>query len=366
MLMRKTIVNVIIAAALLAALPIAAADVKVELRRQPQEWIGSSVIADDGSGVVAVASHAPRYSRLVSFNKSGAATELRVPGIAINAIEPLGRNRYFVSGAVNGHYAARVIETSKSGATTVWDSTSLGEKVTRNEYAVVAVDATGAEWAALAPAAGGRFSVLFGSTSGSAAGAQYHFESAATFQGSRPRGFSGGSYDLAMLNGPRGDAHVAVLLPTGSVYVVSAKSGLKTILTSPLGGAQLLWEPSTQTLWVQSGEAWSSFPLAATIRESKEKTAKPALKRASLTTKFERKSGRAVSAFPLSGGRFALRTNHDGRSAIEIFTAADATPQIIGLSDVPPTGIVKVSPGAKYLLALPEGPKSNSVVIKTP
>lgn len=364
--MRKNIVTLMIAAALLAALPVAAADVKVELRRQAKEWIGSSVIADDGSGVVAVASHAPRYSRLVSFNKSGAATEVRVPGIAINAIEPLGKNRYFVSGAVDGHYAARVIEASKSGVVTLWDSASLGTSVTGNENAVVAVDGSGTEWAALVPSTGGRFSVLFGTVSGPVASATYHFESASSFKGAPPRGFSGGSYDLAMLNGPKGDTHAAVLMPSGSVFVVSAKSGLKTILTSPLGGGQLLWEPSTQTLWVESGDAWSSFPLAATIRESKEKTAKPSTKRPALTTKFERKSGRAVSAFPLSGGRFALRTNDSGRSALEIFPAADAAPQVIGLSDLPPAGIVKVSPGAKYLLALPEGPKSSTIVIKTP
>lgn len=365
--MRKNIMNLMIAAALLAALPVAAADVKVNLRLQPKEWIGSSVIADDGSGVIAVASHAPRYSRLVSFDKSGAATELRVPGIAINALQPLGRNRYFISGAVDGHYAARVIETSKNGVATVWDSSSLGDAVTRNEDAVVAVDATGTEWAALVPSAGGRFSVLFGSVAGgSTAVAKHHFESGASFKGAAPRGYSGGSFDLAMLDGPRGDAHVAILIPTGSVYVVSAKSGLKTILTSPLGGGELLWEPSTRTLWVESGDAWSSFPLAETIRTPKQAAAKPALKRPALTTKFDRRSGRAVTAFPLTGGRFALRTNDGGRSAIELFTAADAQPQVIGLSDLPPTGIVKVSPSARYLLTLPQGPKSSAAVIRTP
>ena len=365
--MRTQVMKLMIAAALLGSLPLAA-DVKVDLRRQAQEWIGSSVIADDGSGVVAVASHSPRYSRIVSFNKSGAASELRVPGLAINAIEPLGRNRYFVSGAAGGHYTARVIEASKggSGVVTVWDSASLGSAVTGNENAVVAVDASGAEWTALVPSTNGKFSVLFGSVPGTAAEMQYHFESGSSFKGAPARGFSGGSYDLAMLNAPRGDAHAAVLTPSGSVYVVSAKSGLKAVLTSPLGGGQLLWEPSTQTLWVESGDAWSSFPLAATIREQKEKTAKPAVQRASLTTKFDRRSGRAVSAFPLSGGRFALRTNNGGRSSIEIFTAADATPQVIGLSDIPQTGIVKISPSARYLLALPDGPKSNAILIKTP
>lgn len=363
--MSKNIVNAVIAAVLLIALPLAAADVKVDLRLQAKEWIGSSAIADDGSGVVAVASHAPRYSRLVSFDKSGAATELRVPGIAINAIEPLGRNRYFISGAVDGHYAARVIEASAKGVVTVWDSSSLGETVARNEEAVVAVDGTGTEWAALVPSANGRFSVLFGGVSG-ASGPKYHFEHGATFKGTPARGFSGGSYDLAMLNGPRGDAHAAVLTPSGSVYVVSAKSGLKTILTSPLGGGELLWEPSTQTLWVESGEAWSSFPLAETIRTPKEKTAKATLKRAALTTKFDRKIGRTVSAFPVSGGRVALRTNDGGRSAIEIFAAPDAAPQVIGLSGLPPTGIVRISPSARYLLALPGGPKSNAIVIMTP
>jgi hypothetical protein len=320
-------VHTILAAALLIALPVAAG-VQVELRRQPAEWIGSSVIADDGSGVVAVASHSPRSSRLVSFDKSGAATELRVPGIAINAIRPLRRNRYFVSGATEGHYTARVIEASKSGVVTVWDSASLGDAVTKNEDAVVAADASGVEWTALVPSAGDRFSVLFGSVSHPVATATYHFESVASFKGTPPRGFSGGSYDLAMLDGPRRDAHVAVLMPNGSVYVVSAKSGLKAILTSPLGGGQLLWEPSTQTLWLESGDTWSSFPLAATIRESKEKTAKPSMKRASLTT--------------------------------------ESIPQVIGFSDRAPTGIVKVSPSTKYLLVLPEGPKSNAVVIGTP
>lgn len=171
--------------------------------------------------------------------------------------------------------------------------------------------------------------MLFGSTSRPTADLQHHFEGSASYKGTPPRGFSGGSYDLAMLDGPRGDAHAAVLMPNGSVYVVSAESGLEAILTSPLGGGQLLWEPSTRTLWVESGDAWSSFPLAATIRESKEKSGKPALKRASLTTKFDRKSGRAVTAFPLSDGRFALRTNTNGRSALEIFTAAGAVPQVI-------------------------------------
>jgi hypothetical protein len=366
MLMRSNVMNMMIAAVLLGAFPIAAADVKVELGRQGKEWIGSSVIGDDGSGVVALASHSPRYSRLVSFDKSGAATELRVPGIAINSIELLGKNRYFISGATDGHYTARIIEAAKSGVVTVWDSASLGETVTRNENAVVAVDSSGTQWTALVPSTGGRFSVLFGSISSPAPAMTHHFESSGAFKGTPAPGFSGGSYDLAMLNGPRGDAHVAVLTPNGSVHVVSANSGLKAILTSPLGGGRLLWEPSTQTLWVESGAAWSSFPLAATIREPKEKTAKPALKRASLTTKFDRRSGRAVSAFPLSGGRFALRTNHDGRSAIEIFTAADAVPQVIGLSDLAPTGIIKISPSARYLLALPEGPKSNAILIKTP
>jgi len=364
--MRRNFMNVMIAAALLGALPAAAADPRVELRRQAREWIGSSIITDDGSGIVAVASHSPRYSRLVSFNKSGAATELRVPGIAINSIESLGKDRYFISGATDGHYTARVIDASKSGVVTLWDSSSLGDTVTKNENAVVAVDASGAQWTALVPSTGGRFSVLFGSISNPVPTMTYHFESSGSFKGTPPRGFSGGSYDLAMLNGPRGDAHVAVLTPSGSVHVVSANSGLKTILTSPLGGGQLLWEPSTQTLWVESGDAWSSFPLAATIRESKDKTAKPSMKRASLTTKFDRRSGRAVSAFPLSGGRFALRTNDNGRSAIEIFTAADAVPQVIGLSDLTPTGIVRISPSARYLLTLPEGPKSSTLLIKTP
>ena len=363
--MRRNIMSVMIAASLLGASP-SAADVKVDLRRQAQEWIGSSVIADDGSGVVAVVSPSPRYSRLVQFDKTGAATELRIPGITVNAIQPVGKDRFFISGAAGGHYTARVIEASKGGVVTVWDSVKLGDAVTRNENAVVAVNANGTEWTALVPSTGGRFSVLFGSTSRSVADLQHHFEGSASYKGTPPQGFSGGSYDLAMLGGPRGDAHAAVLMPNGSVYVVSAKSGLETILSSPLGGGQLLWEPSTQTLWVESGDAWSSFPLAATIRESKEKSGKPALKRPSLTTKFDHKSGRAVSAFPLGDGRFALRTNHDGRSAIEIFTSADAVPQVIGLSDVLPAGIVKLSPNARYLLAYPEGPKSNAILIKTP
>lgn len=155
-------------------------------------------------------------------------------------------------------------------------------------------------------------------------------------------------------------------MPTGSVYVVSAKSGLKTILTSPHGGGELLWEPSTQTLWVESGDTWSSFPLAETIRTAKAPAAKPALKRPALTTRFDRRSGRAVTAFPLTGGRFALRTNDGGRSALELFTAADAAPQMIGLSDLPPAGIVRVSPGARYLLTLPQGSKSNAAAIGTP
>jgi hypothetical protein len=117
-------------------------------------------------------------------------------------------------------------------------------------------------------------------------------------------------------------------MPNGNVYVVSAKSGLKAILTSPLGGGRLLWEPSTETLWVESGDRWSSFPLAATIREKKE-TAKPALRHAAVT-------------------------------------AADVVPQAIALSNAASDGIVKVSPGAKYLLVLPEGPKSNAAVIRKP
>jgi hypothetical protein len=132
-----------------------------------------------------------------------------------------------------------------------------------------------------------------------------------------------------MLDGPRGDTHAAVLMPNGNVYVVSAKSGLKAILTSPLGGGRLLWERSTQTLWVESGDRWSSFPLAATIREPKETTARPALQQAAIT-------------------------------------AAGAVPQVIALSDVAPDAIVKVSPSAKYLLVLPEGPKSNAAVIRKP
>lgn len=74
----------------------------------------------------------------------------------------------------------------------------------------------------------------------------------------------------------------------------------------------------------------------------------------------------AVASFPLSGGRLALRTIDAGRSAIEIFTALDAASQVIGLSDLKPAGIVRVSPGAKYLLILPDGAKSNMVVIRTP
>lgn len=361
--MRKTIVKMAIVAALVAALPAAAADVKVELRRQAQEWIGSSVIADDGSGVVALASHSPRSSRLVSFTPAGAATEVRVPGIAVNAIQPLGSDRYFLSGAAEGHYAARVVQVSNGEVITLWDSSSLGESVTRNENAVVRVEASGTEWAALVPATGGRFSVLFGSVSDPASVTKHHFESAASFQGTPARGFSGGSYDMAMLGGPRGDAHVAVLLPTGSVYVVSPKSGVKAILTSSLGGGQLLWEPSAETLWVESGNAWSSFPVGKTILATKPAAAKPAMQRPVLVTKFEKRTGRPVAAFPLSGNSFALRTNDNGRAAIEIFTTADTSPRVVGLSDLPPAGIVKISPSARYLLTLPEGPKSNAIVI---
>jgi hypothetical protein len=363
MLMRTNNMKLMLAALLLGALPLAA-DLKIDLHRQTQEWIGASVIADDGSGVIAIASHSPRYSRIVSFDPAGAASEVRVSGLAINAIEPLSRNRYFASGAVDGHYAARVIEVSKSGVVTVWDSAGLGDTVTRNENAVV--DTDGAEWTALVPSTSGTFSVLFGNVPGAAAEAQYHFESGASFHGAPARGFSGGSYDLAMLNAPRGDTHAAVLTPSGSVFVVSAKSGLKAVLHSPLGGGRLLWDSSTQTLWVESGDAWSSFPLAATISRQKEKTAKPVVQRPALTTKFDRRSGPATGAFPLSGGRFALRTTNGGRSSIEIFTAADAIPQVIGLPDVPPTGIVKISAGARYLLALPDGPKGDAILIKTP
>lgn len=363
--MRAHGTKAIIAAVLLTVLPASAADVKIELRRQAHEWIGASVIADDGSGVVALASHSPRYSRLLSFDKSGAVTDLRVPGIAINSIERLGRNRYFVSGAAGGHFTARIVEASKSGVSTVWDAVRLGAALTANEDAVVAVDRSGTDWTALVPSSGGRFSVLFGSVPGSMPEMRHHFESGSSFKGKPGRGFTGGSYDLAMLNGPRGDAHVAVLTPTGSVYVVSAKSGLKAILTSPIGGGQLLWEPTAQTLWVESGDAWAAFPLATTIGESKEKTASPAMQRAALTTRFDRRNGRAVTAFPLSGGRFALRTNDAGRSAVEIFAGPDDVPQVIELSGLKPTGIVKVSPGAKYLLVLPDGPKSNMGLIRT-
>lgn len=155
------------------------------------------------------------------------------------------------------------------------------------------------------------------------------------------------------------------MLPSGSVYVVSARSGVKAVLSSPIGGAELLWEPSAKILWVESGDAWSSFPLADVLGTPKEKAERPAIQRANLTTKFARRKARAVSAFPLSGGRFALRTSDGGASSIEIFSAPDGDPQVIGLPNLAPSGIVKVSPNATYVLTLPEGPKSNAFVIGT-
>lgn len=199
--MRSNLCGFVVAVTIASALSMSGADVRIPLPRQNDEWIGSSFISNDGSGAVVLASHAPRYSRLVSFDKSGATSETKIPGIAINAIEPVGGNRYFISGAIDSHYVARLIETTPTGISTLWDSTTLGQAVTRNENAVVAMDRTGNEWTALVPSVGGRFSVLFGSTSNAEAAARHDFESKTSFQGKPGSGSSGGSYDVKMLGG---------------------------------------------------------------------------------------------------------------------------------------------------------------------
>lgn len=362
--MRVTIATTLLLTTLMAGS--LAADVTIPVNLKAKEWIGASLIEDDGSGAIIVTSPAPRASRAIRFDARGKATEVGVAGISINSIQPLGGNRYFVRGGVgsgkDAHYAARIVDLA-TGATS-WDSSKL--VASTNENAVTAVDARGEHWAALVPTSSTRFTVLFGAVSKNAPTMKYHFESQATF-GQGPSGqFTGGSWDLAVLDGRGADTHVAVLTPHGSVYIVSAESGTKTILSPERGGGQLLWEQTTRTLWVESGESWSAFPLAATVDRQKAKTAAPASGRAALVTSFALKSGRAASAFPLSGGRFALRTRNLGQSAVEIFSTHDAAPQIVPLPDLPAEGIVKVSRGGRAILTLRNGPRSAAAVVKTP
>jgi hypothetical protein len=343
-----------------------AADVTIPVKLKANEWIGASLIEDDGSGTIIVTSPAPRASRVIRFDARGKATEVGVAGVSINSIQPLGGNRYFIRGGVgsgkDAHYAARIVDLA-TGATS-WDSSKL--VASTNENAVTAVDAKGEHWAALVPTSLTRFSVLFGGVSANGATMKYHFENEATFGAGPSAQFTGGSWDLAVLGGRAGDTHVAVLTPQGSVYIVSAESGTKAILSPERGGGQLLWEQSTRTLWVESGESWSAFPLADTLDRQKAKTAAPASGRATVTTSFDRKHGSASSAFPLTGGRFALRTRSNGESAVEIFSAHDAAPQVVPLPGIPEEAIVKVSSGGRAILTLPNGPRSAAAVVKLP
>lgn len=362
--MRVAITTTLIIAALTTGS--LAADVTIPVKLKANEWIGASLIEDDGSGTIVVTSPTPRASRVIRFDPRGKTTEVGVAGISMNSIQPLGGNRYFVRGGVgsgkDAHYAARIVDLA-TGATS-WDSSKLIPST--NENAVAAVDAKGEHWAALVPTSSTRFTVLFGAVSGNAATMKYHFENQATFGAGPSAQFTGGSWDLAVLGGRAGDTHVAVLTPQGSVYVVSAESGTKTILSPERGGGQLLWELSTRTLWVESGESWSAFPLSDAIDRQKAKTAAPASGRATVTTSFDRKHGRASSAFPLTGGRFALRTRNGGESAVEIFSAHDAIPQVVPLPGIPEQAIVKVSRGGRAILTLPNGPRSAAAVIKLP
>ncbi|HEX2060786.1 MAG TPA: hypothetical protein VHK90_08590 [Thermoanaerobaculia bacterium] len=304
----------------------ATADVRIAVDPRPNEWIGASVVAVDGSGAVVMTSGSPRVSRLIRFDARGNKSETRIDGISVNALQPAGNDRFFIRGAIgsgaDARYVARLIRLTNGSLVTLWDSATLGSRVTRNEDAVVTLDPTGEWWSALVPSSSRRFAVLFGKTSAEDATMTYHVENETRFVNAPPAGFTGGSWELVSLGG----THAAALTPQGSVYIVSADDGVKTILSPERGGGHLEWDAATQTLWVESGKTWTAFALQDTLARRKEKTAKPGTTHASATT-----SQRPGPARP---------------------------------AGLPPGATVSVSPGGRAMLILPSGPRSREVIVR--
>jgi hypothetical protein len=340
------------------------ADRTVRLDVHPGEWIGAITVTDDGSAVAAIASREPRQSRLLRFDAKGTASEVLMSGIAVNSVQVIDDTRVFLKGATGpAGYTARLVDTA-TGAV-LWDAASLGPAITTNEEAIVAISDDGRNWAALQPLVAGRFRVLFGSMSRPAPATTYNFETQTRFSRGARGDFTGGSWDLALLAAPNAELHAAILTPQGSVYVVSASSGLKTILSPSAGGGHIAWHADGRKLWVQNGERWVVFDLSQDVARKKEREAAPWPAAAEKRPLLPLVTGSATTGIPLADGGFARQTRDEHGTAIEIFANPDAAPERIPLPGTSPAAVVRISPRGRAILILPDGPRSSSVVIRT-
>lgn len=312
----------------------------VDLGLRPGEFIGAAQVLDDGSAVLAVASQSPRQSRLVRIGLSGQAESVPVDGVAINHLQLVGPERYFVGGATANGYAHRLIGVSGGRESVLWDSTSLPASLRQGEY-ILRVDAAAKRWGS-AVVRGDTLAFSWGTIGAARPAATMTIESKVT--GRFPPRFVFDATDIVF----RGQD--AAVLWQGRVYLADlATARVDEVLSPSSGGAELHYDTTTGTIWV-GGNEWVAYDLR-TPRSG-------AQRRAERTVAADRAGWSAV----LSGGRIA-QLDRDGMRSVTILDARGRTESTLRLPNATQFSVVRVSETGRAILVEPEGPRGSTVEI---
>lgn len=351
------------AIALVMTTSVVAADVQIRIGQQPKEWIGASMIEDDGSGIIAVKNVNAKSARLLHFDSKGNVQSAVIPDMAVNHLKRLTDGTLFIGGARERGsrviYDFRIVRLRNGRYETLWEASSLSAHGFEEGAGVdIDVSPDGKRWAMTSQKRRG-YRLAIGDVGKTEPLIDYDFTLDSN-SGKRPRGFVDDAFDVEFVST---DSPTVAVLRSGKVWVFSGKQESPLLLTPFQGGSSLSFDPQTNKLWVNTTAILSAFDGSAL-------GAATDITRGVQPSSIVQFDSKARQIFALTNGDVILVKRVGDGSEVVFVHGADATTAVEDkhrfIASSPLHGSVAVSPSGSAVLLMPKGPASDAVTVHKP